>query len=213
MIDKQRPRRIAAVAVALVLILPSWSGEAHEIPADVTVQAFVKPEPEHSECWFVFHLWPCETTISPLVSQGIWRYLSPENMVLEAADVWIVDYVSILENEEPLGRAELAAVRVAIPGDRAFRSWESAYSNVLSAPLVDGIQLPARQAMVDVLLEWSITSESSDFSIVSGLNRPGIRTVTVLRFLPPGDAEGISVFGRSVCYDLILGGTKRRGDS
>ena len=110
-------------------------------------------------------------------------------MVLEAADVWIVDYVSILENEEPLGRAELAAVRVAIPGDRAFRSWESAYSNVLSAPLVDGIQLPARQAMVDVLLEWSITSESSDFSIVSGLNHLGIRTVTVLRFLPPGGAE------------------------
>ena len=73
---------------------------------------------------------------------------------------------------------------MAIPGDRAFRSWESAYSNVLSAPLVDGIQLPTRQAMVDVLLEWSITSESSDFSIVSGLNHLGIRTVTVLRFLP-----------------------------
>ena len=30
--------------VALVLLMPTWSGEAHEIPSDVTLQAFVKPE-------------------------------------------------------------------------------------------------------------------------------------------------------------------------
>jgi hypothetical protein len=189
MIDKQRPRRIAAVAVALVLILPSWSGEAHEIPADVTVQAFVKPEAGTLRMLVRVPLVALRDYNFPSREPGYLEISESENMVLEAADVWIVDYVSILENEEPLGRAELAAVRVAIPGDRAFRSWESAYSNVLSAPLVDGIQLPARQAMVDVLLEWSITSESSDFSIVSGLNHLGIRTVTVLRFLPPGGAE------------------------
>ena len=38
MIDQQRTRRMAAIAVALVLLLPTWSGEAHEIPADVTVR-------------------------------------------------------------------------------------------------------------------------------------------------------------------------------
>ncbi len=36
-------RRTAAIVVALVLLLPSWP-EAHEIPADVTVQVFVAPE-------------------------------------------------------------------------------------------------------------------------------------------------------------------------
>tara|TARA_Y100000996_G_scaffold151265_1_gene116539 strand:- start:1132 stop:2481 length:1350 start_codon:yes stop_codon:yes gene_type:complete len=189
MIDKQRPRRIAAVAVALVLILPSWSGEAHEIPADVTVQAFVKPEAGTLRMLVRVPLVALRDYNFPSREPGYLEISKSENMVLEAADVWIGDYVSVLENEEPLGRAELAAVRVAIPGDRAFRSWESAYSNILSSPLVDGIQLPTRQAMVDVLLEWPITSDFSDFSIVSGLNHLGIRTVTVLRFLPPGGAE------------------------
>ena len=35
-----------------------------------------------------------------------------------SGDVWVVDYISVLENGEPLGRADVAAVRVAIPGDR-----------------------------------------------------------------------------------------------
>ena len=44
MFDQARLRRSAVVVVALVLLLPTWSGEAHEIPADMTVQAFVAPE-------------------------------------------------------------------------------------------------------------------------------------------------------------------------
>ena len=39
-----RYRRIAALLIGLVLLLPTWSGEAHEIPADVTIQSFVKAE-------------------------------------------------------------------------------------------------------------------------------------------------------------------------
>lgn len=189
MIDQQRTRRIAAVAVALVLILPTWSGEAHEIPADVTVQAFVKPEGGTLRMLVRVPLVSLRDYNFPSREPGYLEISESENMILEAVDVWIGDYVSMLENEGSLGRAELAAVRVAIPGDRAFRSWERAYENVLAEPLTDGIELPARQAMVDVLLEWPIASESSDFSLVSGLNHLGIRTVTVLRFLPPGGAE------------------------
>jgi len=189
MIDQQRTRRIAAVAVALVLILPTWSGEAHEIPADVTVQAFVKPEGGTLRMLVRVPLVSLRDYNFPSREPGYLEISESENMILEAVDVWIGDYISMLENEGSLGRAELAAVRVAIPGDRAFRSWERAYENVLAEPLTDGIELPARQAMVDVLLEWPIASESSDFSLVSGLNHLGIRTVTVLRFLPPGGAE------------------------
>jgi len=43
--------------------------------------------------------------------------------------------------------------------------------------------------MFDVLLEWPITSETSDFSIDARWAQLGIRTITVLRFLPPGGSE------------------------
>jgi len=39
------------------------------------------------------------------------------------------------------------------------------------------------------LLEVPVASEASDFSVRPGLERLGIRVVTVLRFLPPGGAE------------------------
>ena len=189
MIDQQRTRWIAAIAVALVLVLPTWSGEAHEIPADVTVQAFVKPDGETLRMLVRVPLASLRDYNFATREPGYLEISESENMVLEAADVWVGDYVSMLENGMPLERADLVAVRVAIPGDRAFLNWDRAYANVLSAPLADGIELPPQQAMVDVLLEWPITSESSDFSIASGLNHLGLRTVTVLRFLPAGGAE------------------------
>lgn len=189
MIDQQRTRRTAAIAVALVLLLPTWSGEAHEIPADVTVQGFVKPDGDTLRMLVRVPLASLRDYDFPSREPGYLEISESENMVLEAADVWVADYVAFLENGEPLGRGELAAVRVAIPGDRAFLSWERAYANVLSDPLADGVELPPGQAMVDVLLEWPITSESSDFSYAAGLNHLGLRTVTVLRFLPAGGAE------------------------
>ena len=189
MIDQQRTRWIAAIAVALVLVLPTWSGEAHEIPADVTVQAFVKPDGETLRMLVRVPLASLRDYNFATREPGYLEISESENMVLEAADVWVGDYVSMLENGMPLERADLVAVRVAIPGDRAFLNWDRAYANVLSAPLADGIELPPQQAMVDVLLEWPITSESSDFSIASGLNHLGLHTVTVLRFLPAGGAE------------------------
>jgi hypothetical protein len=60
---------------------------------------------------------------------------------------------------------------------------------VLSDPLPEAAELPPQQAMLDVLLEWPITSENADFSIDARWAHLGIRTVTVLRFLPPGGAE------------------------
>ena len=90
------------------------------------------------------------------------------------------------EGNELLARPVLAAARIAIPGDRAFRSYDDAIENALSAPLPDDIDLPPQQAMLDVVLEWTITSEESDFSIDPLFAQLGIRTVTVLRFLPAG---------------------------
>lgn len=194
MTDPKRIRRMAAISVALVLLLPTWSGEAHEIPSDVTVQAYVKPEGSTLRMLVRVPLASLRDYDFPSREPGYLEIAASENMVLEAADVWVGDYVTMLENGESLGRGDLVSVRVAIPGDRAFRSWERAYENVRSAPLREGIELPPQQAMVDVLLEWPIGSESSDFSLASGLNHLGLRTLTVLRFLPSGGSERVFQF-------------------
>ena len=189
MIDRIGQRRTAAVMVALVLLLPSWSGEAHEIPADVTLQSFVKPEAGTLRMLVRAPLVSLRDYDFPVRDPGYLEIAEADGLIREAADVWIGDYVTMQENGRPLGRPTIAAVRVAIPGDRAFLTYERALANVRAEPLPDEIELPPQQAMVDVLLEWPIESEESEFSIDSGLAHLGLRTVTVLRFLPPGGAE------------------------
>src|SRR5207249_7169249 len=55
-------------------------------------------------------------------------------------------------------------------------------------------ELVWQQAMLDVLLEYPIASERSSFAIDPAFARLGLRTATVLRFLPPGRAERAFAF-------------------
>lgn len=190
MTSQNRTRQVAAVIVALVLLLPTWSGEAHEIPADVTLQAFVVPEGDALRMLVRVPLVALRDFDFPVFGLGDFIDVAgAEGMIHDAAEMWVAEYVEMLEGSERLGRPTVEATRIAIPGDRAFRSWAAALDNVFSDPLAEGTQLPSRQAMVDILLEWPIGSAASDFSIDSQLAHLGIRTVTVLRFLPPGGAE------------------------
>ena len=182
-------RRSAALLVGLTLLLPTWSGEAHEIPADVTVQVFVKPDAEILRMIVRVPLISMRDYDFPAREPGYLIISEAEPLIQEAAVEWIANYVQMYEGNELLARPVLAAARIAIPGDRAFRSYDDAIENALSAPLPDDIDLPPQQAMLDVVLEWTITSEESDFSIDPLFAQLGIRTVTVLRFLPAGGTE------------------------
>ena len=153
MTDPLRLRRTAAVVAALVLLMPTWSGEAHEIPADVTIQAFVQPAGGTLRMLIRVPLLSMRDYDFPVRDPGYLEIAEADVLVRESAEVWIADYISMLENEEALGRPIVAAVRVAIPGDRAFLTWEGALANVRSDRLSDGIELPPQQAMLDVLLE------------------------------------------------------------
>ena len=182
-------RRSAALLVGLTLLLPTWSGEAHEIPADVTVQVFVKPDAETLRMIVRVPLISMRDYDFPAREPGYLIISEAEPLIQEAAVEWIANYVEMYEGNELLARPLVAAARIAIPGDRAFRSYDDAIENALSAPLPDNIDLPPQQAMLDVVLEWTITSEESDFSIDPLFAQLGIRTVTVLRFLPAGGTE------------------------
>jgi hypothetical protein len=191
MSDPQRVRRTSVLVVALVLLLPTWSGQAHEIPSDVTVQAFIKPEGGTIRALVRVPLISMRDYNFPTRDPGYLEIAGATEMAQDAALEWIRNFVEMYEGTTQLGFAETRAVRIAIPGDQAFRSYEGALANVLSPPLPADTELPPQQAMLDVLLEWPIASDSAEFSINAGWAHLGIRTLTVLRFLPPGGAERV----------------------
>ena len=75
--------------------------------------------------------------------------------------------------------------RVSLPSDKSFASYKRL--GALTGPrLPDNTELYWNQGLLDVLFEYPIESDSSEFSIHPRLERLGLRTVTALRFLPPG---------------------------
>jgi len=174
----------------MVLLLPSWP-EAHEIPTDVTVQAFAKPDGDRLRLLVRVPLGAFRDYEFPQRGPGYLQIAEADEQIREAAERWIGEYVGFEEDGVRLPLPELLAMRVSQPGDRAFSAYERALENVRAPPLRPETELFWQQAAIDMLFEVPISSEVSDFSIDPQWAHLGLRTLTVLRFLPAGGAERV----------------------
>ena len=179
-----RPLRVAALLAVLLLCLPSRPA-AHEIPTDITIHAFVKPEGERLRYLVRVPLEAMRDIEFPLRGRGYLDLEAADDALRDAARVWIAQYTNIYEDDRRLEDWEIVDTRVSRPSDRSFESYEEALAHLRSEPLPPAVELPWQQAMLDVLIEYPIDSATSNFSMESSLSRLGLRTTTVLRFLPP----------------------------
>ncbi len=182
-----KPRTVIALAALTVLMLPSRS-PAHEIPNDITIQAFVKPDGQRLRVLLRVPLRAMRDMEFPLRGPGYLEIGLADSELRNAAILWIGNEMQLFEGDTNLGRPEIVAVRASIPSNRAFRSYEEALAHVTGPRLPDETELYWEQALLDVLFEYPIESSQSDFSVDPGLERLALRVVTVLRFLPPGGA-------------------------
>jgi len=162
---------------------------AHEIPTDVTVLAFVRPEADRLHVLVRVPLEAMRDMDFPLRGPGYLDIAAARPLLPAAARIWIADYVRFFEEGEPLGAPTVAATRLSLPSDRSFASYEAAAARLAGPPLPDDTEIVWEQAMLDVRLEYEIASDSARFSVEPELAHLGIRTLTVLRFKPPDGAE------------------------
>ena len=170
--------------MALIAALPLGS-PAHETPANVTVQAFLKPEGERMRLLVRVPLTAMQEVTFPTTGPGYLSIDRADSALRDAAMLWIGQPLQLYEKERHLGRPEIAAIMVSIPSDRSFREYEDALVHVMGPKLPDDTALIWQQALLDVLFEYPIQSDTSEFSIRPGLERLASRVLTVLRFLPP----------------------------
>ena len=180
--------RVAILAAGLIFALPS-SPSAHEIPARVTVLAFVKPEGQRLQLIVRVPLEAIRDVVFPLRGPGYLEIDRVEPLLRDAARLWIADYIELYEGDTRLVDPRIVAARISLPSDRSFASFDSALAHVTGPRLPLTTDLPWNQAMLDVLLEYPIASASARFSLHPALAHLGVRTTTVLRFLPPDGAE------------------------
>ncbi len=170
--------------------------EAHEIPADVTVHLFIKPEGQRLRMLARVPLAALRDIDFP--KRGPEAYLDlgrAEFSLRNGAQLWLGNNIDIFENGRRITEVSMPAVRASILSDRSVVSYEEALAHVTGPPLPPETTMVWNQGLLDVLFEYPIQSDRSSFSINPALARLGIRTVTVIRFLPPDGPVRALQFG------------------
>jgi len=169
--------------VASLFLLP-WRAPAHDIPNDVTVQVFAKPQGQQLHLLVRVPLKAMRDVNFPERGPGYLDLARVTALLPEAATLWIANFIEVFEDDTRLSKPQIVATRISLPSDRSFASYEEALAHVTGPLLSNDTNVYWDQTMLDVLLEYPIQSEQSHFSVHPALARLGLRVITALRFLP-----------------------------
>jgi hypothetical protein len=181
-------RRLSAFVILTLTLLLPVAAFAHDIPNDVTIQAWVKPQGQQLHLLVRVPLDALRDIGVPTRDQGVLDLVRLEPLVSDGAMLWVGQNIDVFEDDEALRAPQLASWRLSLLADRSFSSYESALSHVTGPKLPASTSLYWPQAYVDVLLDYPISSDRARFAIHPRLARLGIHTLTVLRFATPDGA-------------------------
>lgn len=182
-------RRTILVALAAFGAVLSLAASAHDVPNDVRIQSYFKPSGRTLQWLVRVPLAAMQEVDFPKRGPGYLDIARADAALETSAKLWLADNAEVYEGESRLPYPRIAAVRVSLPSDRSFESFDAAMANLRAPRLDSGIDLYWNQGLMDVLLEYPIQSDRSAFSLRPKLARLGLQVVTTLQFLP---AEGAS---------------------
>jgi len=177
--------RKAFGAVLTVALAVAGTASAHEIPSHVRVQAFLEPKADRLRLLVRVPLAAMRDMSVPTNPLGYLDLTRADPVLRDAAVLWIADYVELYEGERRITSPSIVAARVSLPSDRSFDDYETALAHVRGPPLPPETEIYWAQGLLDVLFEYPIESDQSEFTINPGLERLGMSVVNVLRFIQP----------------------------
>ncbi len=173
------------LALAALLLAP-WAALAHDIPADVNVNAYLRPQGQRLLLLARVPLKAMREVDYPRRGPGVVDLARVDVALRNAATLWLERNIEIHEGEVKLAAPAIAETRLSLDSDTSFRAWETALAHVTGPRLPPATQVFWEQGLLDVLFEYPIASEDSAFSIRPRLDRLGLQVQVALRFLPPG---------------------------
>ncbi len=167
----------------------SFAASAHEIPSDVKVQAFVKPEGKTLQLMMRVPLTAMREVDVPKRGPGYLDLARADAALRTAANLWLADNFDIYAGATKLAYPIVIDARVSLPSDKSFATFAEARVNLAGPRLPETMELFWNQGLMDVLFEYAIASDNDAFSIHPRLERLGLRVAIAVRFMPPGSAE------------------------
>ena len=183
-----KARVFCALAAALVVFSLHATLSAHDIPDEIVVQSYVRPQQNQLQVLLRVPLIAITEASLPKDGTGYlaMQYLDP---ALREAANQIANGVVLLEGDQRLTGYDMVNARISLPSDRSFESYERALGRVRGAKLPDTTQIYYNQGFLDLELNFPIQSQDSPFSIRVLFGR-GLaqRTATFINFIRPDGA-------------------------
>ena len=181
-------RRLVLLLAALVLwaVPAAW---AHDIPSDVTVQAFVKPEGHTLRLLVRLPLKTVMDVEFPHREREFVDLARVDQSLRDAATVALLNNIDLYEGDTLLSHPRIVSTRMSLESDRSFATYEGALAHVTGPALSNQTTIFWEQGILDVLFEYPIQSDRSYFSIHAAFDRFALKVITSLQFLPPGGID------------------------
>ncbi len=176
--------RLALLLAALTLFAAPLY--AHDIPADVTVQAFVKPEGHVLRVLMRMPLKSIQDIEYPHRERDFVDLARIDLSLHDAATLALSNNMEIYEGETLLPNPNIVSTRMSLDSDRSFGTYEEALAHLAGPALGNETTIYWEQGVLDVLFEYPIQSDHSRFSIHAAFDKFALKEITALRFLHPG---------------------------
>ena len=180
-------RAVRIVALLFIVVVTCVARvSAHDIPRDVTVQAFAKPEGQTLTLLVRVPLKAIMDIEFPRRERDFVDLARVDQSLRDAAMIWLSRKIDLYEEDALLPGPSIRSTRLSLESDRSFGSYEQALAHVTGPALTNDTSIFWEQGLLDVLFEYPIQSDRSRFAVHMAFDRLGISVITALRFMPPG---------------------------
>jgi hypothetical protein len=173
------------LGTALLLLSIQAAVRAHDIPDEIVIQAYLRPESTQLKVLLRIPLLALGESSLPKDGTGYLALPYIDSAIREAANQ-ISNGIVLVENGERLMQYEMVNGRISLPSDKSFESFELAIAHVRGAKIPENTQVYYNQGFLDLELTYAIRSAASDFGMQVLFGR-GLanRTATYITFIRP----------------------------
>jgi len=190
------PITVGVVLTFAIAVLGSIGPQAHEIPGDARVQAFLKPDGQTARLLLRVPLGSLIDTELPTTDGIMLDLPRVDTMLSDVAVRWGAAHVELYEEDARLAEPRAAQARIALPSDLSFVTYERALAQVTGPRLPNDTSVVATQGFLDMLFEYPIESQQSRFSIHPRFELLAMQVTTTLQLIrPDGVVRGFEMHG------------------